>query len=138
LLAGAAEAVERHPGRFDGPAGGQYRHPGDVVAVIVLLITVAHDDVVDLGRVEADPVAQPVQHLGQHFLRVQLVQPTAWLSLAPGAANTIDEPRLGHPPVLSRIPASEALMKIAPTLLSSRRDVAGVSPAELIAGPCGS
>ena len=60
------------PGTDDRPAGVEHGHPTDVVGVVAGMRTVAAHHVVDVGRVEADPITQPVQHLAQDLLRVEV------------------------------------------------------------------
>ena len=74
LLARPAESVQGHAGNRDGPAGVEDRHAADVVRVITGMRAVAADDVVDIGPFEADPFVQPVEHLAQHLLWVQVRQ----------------------------------------------------------------
>ncbi len=83
LLARPTEPVERDARRIERPARIERGHASDVHGVIPATRAAAHDHVVHLGGVEADTVAQPVQHLREHALRVDVVQGTRLLALAP-------------------------------------------------------
>ncbi len=85
LLARAAEPVQRDAGDRDRPAGIEHGHAADVVGVVAGVGTVAAHDVVDVGGIESDPVAETVEHLPEHLLRVQVGE--AALALLADAAR---------------------------------------------------
>ena len=102
LLAGAAEAVERDARRLHRPAGGQHRHPADAHPLVTSRVAVADDDVVDVVRVEPDPIAQGVEHLRQQLLGVDVVERAIGLTPAPRRPHTVDDPCLAHPFLLNQ------------------------------------
>jgi hypothetical protein len=92
LLAGTAEAVQRHAGHRLGPTCQQDGEPGDVVAVVTGQDAVARDDVVDLGGCEAGARGQRVQALREQGLRVDAVQSTVGAALAARCADGVENP----------------------------------------------
>ncbi len=53
-----AEAIDGGAGNFDGKAGAQSGHAGDVEALLALGLGAAEDDVVDVGFVEAGTLSK--------------------------------------------------------------------------------
>ena len=93
LLAGPAEAVERHAGDGDRPSGVEHRHATDVVGVIAGVRAVAAHHVIDVDGVEADAVAQAVEHLAEHLLRMKVGEAAlALLAHAARRTHRIDDP----------------------------------------------
>lgn len=84
LLTGPAPPVQRHARHRVRPAGREYRHPGDVAAVVADSVAVAHHHVVDELRVEADAVGKRAQELAEQLLRMQVVQRAGGPALAAG------------------------------------------------------
>ena len=68
-----AKAVQRHPGNRLGPAGQEDGQARDVVAVVAGQNAVAGDHVIDVGRVEADPLGQRGQARREQGLRMNAV-----------------------------------------------------------------
>lgn len=97
LLAGAAEAVERDPGDGGRPAGIEGGHAGDVHRMVADARVVAHDDVFDVGGVEACVLLERVEHLREDPLRVDVGEaPYPGLATAPGRADAVDNPGFRH------------------------------------------
>ena len=91
LLARPAEAVDGETGRLHRPAAVEHRQAGDVGVVVADRIAVAHNDIVDLGRIEAVALDERNEALSQEILRVQVVQRTTGAALAPRGANPVDD-----------------------------------------------
>ena len=92
LLAGPAEAVERHAGHGLGPAREEDRQAGDVVAVVPGEDAVAGDDVVDADGVESGARGQCGQALSEQCLRMYPVQCAVGAAFAARRANGIQNP----------------------------------------------
>ena len=93
---GAAEAVERDARRLDRPTGGEHGHAADAAAVVAGGVAVADDHVVDVVLVDAGARGQCVEHLGQHLLRVDVVQRPVRLALATRRPRAVDDPGLSR------------------------------------------
>ena len=79
------------------PAGVQGRHPRDVHRVVARAGAGAHDDVLDVGRIETHPVLQRVQHLREDPLGMNVGQTAdAGLTAAAGRTHPIDDPGFSH------------------------------------------
>ncbi len=74
LLAGPAEAVQRHTRRGHRPTCVEHRHARDVHRVIADPGTGTHHDVLDVLRIETDAILQCIEHLREDPLRVNVAQ----------------------------------------------------------------
>ena len=95
LLARPAEAIQRDAGDGHRPSGVEHGHAADVVRVITGVRTVAADDVVDVDGVEPGAVAQSVEHLAEHLLRMEVGEAALALLADPTRrTNGVDDPGL--------------------------------------------
>ena len=92
-----AEAVQRHARRIIVETGIERRHAGDAEALLADLGAAAGDDIVDIRRVDAVPLHQGLQDMGEDALRMHFRQAAlAQLADAARRAGCVDDPGFGH------------------------------------------
>ena len=96
LLARTAEAIERDARCLERPTRVERRHARDVHRVVAAARVAAHDDVVDIGGIEAVAIAYRVEHLGEDALRVHVVECAGLFALASRRAGGVDDQGVSH------------------------------------------
>ncbi len=98
LLARAAHPVEGGPAHVERKARDEGGVPGNVQPLLAHLIHAAHDDVLDLGRVDLGPLDQGLEGVGEQVIRPDRGElPVA---LAHGGADRPDDHRIIHDDLL--------------------------------------
>ena len=88
LLTRSAEPVHGQAGHVVRPARGQYRQPGDAVAVVTDRVGAPGQHVLDLGRVEPGAAGQLAEHSSQQLLRLHPDNAPPGLPLPRGVRTT--------------------------------------------------
>jgi hypothetical protein len=98
LLARAAHPIEGGPAHIEWKARDEGGVPGDVQPLLAHLIHAAHDDVLDLGRVDLGPLDERLEGVGEQIIRPDRRElPVA---LADGGADCPDDHRIIHDDLL--------------------------------------
>ena len=98
LLARAAHAVEGGPAHIQGEARDEGGVAGDVQPLLVHLIHAAHDDVLDLGRVDLGPLDEGLEGVGEQVIRPDRGELA--VALAHGGADRPHDHRIVHDDLL--------------------------------------